>query len=593
MELSKPKPDQLSLRDIWRGLRTVYGYAAEQKKDFKPLIFATVTLAIVSAFQPYIWGLLVDSITHRLNNTEFFLSPVGALGVWFVIVVTINILDWFKGLRARKIEEIMRAMYRVKLHQHLMLLPISYHVHHKSGETQEKISRAANGMYEVLTQTILDNLPQVFTLVIMLGLVFSISVPIGIITLVGFTISTLLSFRNLRPMARYQKEMQLAFKEAFGKIADGVSNFRTIKDFNTEGYEYRKVLSEFVDKALPSWWRLHSKGRGNSFAQGVIASVTRLVAYSVALYYIFNGSMTLGQMVTLSGLINFGPITILINTRYRLQNALISVEDAEAILNTPTEVYLPANQAKMERLKGNVEFKDVSFSYDGGENIFERLSFNVKSGETIAFVGESGVGKSTLIDLILGHYFPSQGEICYDGIDNRRISLDTIRQNIGLVPQEVTLFNDTVFNNIRYGSFDASEEEVREAARKAHCVEFIDKFPLKWDQLVGERGMKLSVGQKQRIAIARAFLKDPSILVLDEPTSALDARSEKEIIKSVEKLLKGRTTFIVAHRLSTVRKADRILVFKNGKLVEDGNHDELLAKGKEYAKLYNLQSQAV
>ena len=203
------------------------------------------------------------------------------------------------------------------------------------------------------------------------------------------------------------------------------------------------------------------------------------------------------------------------------------------------------------------------------------------------------MGKSTLVDLLLAYYFPTEGSVVYDDVETTKIPLKTIRHSIGVVPQEITLFNDTVFNNLRYGSFNATQDEVMKAAKKAHCTEFIEKFSLKWDQLVGERGMKLSVGQKQRIAIARAFLKDPSILILDEPTSALDAKSEKIITKSVESLLKGRTTFIVAHRLSTIRKADRILVLKGGKLVEEGNHDDLVKKNGEYAKLYKLQNRAV
>ncbi len=583
----------LGFKEIIRGLRTVIKYASEQKEDFRPLIFISCALAILSAFIPYIWGLLVDSITSSITKSPFIVGPFVMLGIWFVVAVSINLLDLIKSLRARKIEETMRVSYRIKAHHHLMLLPISYHTHHKTGETQEKILRAANGMHDVLTQAILENIPSVFTLIIMTGLVFSINVTFGFITLAGFGTSVILSFRNLKPMALYQREMQKYFKEAYGKISDGVSNFRIIKDFNTEEHEYKKILSEFMDKALPSWFKFYKKGRGNSFAQGIIASITRLIVYSMAIYYILNGSMTLGQLVTLSGLITFGPLANLINSRYRLQNAIIAIEDAETIFATEPEKYFISNKSQPKSLSGKIEFKEVSFAYKDGESIFSNLSFKVNPGETVAFVGESGVGKSTLIDLLLGYYFPTEGSLLYDEVDSRSINLDTLRQNIGLVPQEISLFNDTILNNVKYGSFDATQEEVEEAAKKAHCLEFIENFPLKWQQLVGERGMKLSVGQKQRIAIARAFLKDPSILILDEPTSALDAKSEKVITKSIESLLKGRTTFIVAHRLSTVRRADRILVFKKGELIEDGSHSDLLDKNGEYAKLYKLQNENV
>jgi ABC-type multidrug transport system fused ATPase/permease subunit len=585
----------LGFKEILAGIKTVINYAEEQKKDFRVLIFITLALSILTAFVPYIWGIFVDSIgTYiKYSSVPIYRNPFLVLSFSFLITSIINILDWLKSLKARKVEETLRVTYRIKAHHHLLLLPVSFHVHNKAGEVQEKFSRAANSIYDVLTQTLLDNLPNVLTLVVSLVIVFSMKPIFGLISIVGFSISTVISFRNLKSMAIYQREMQISFKEAYGKMADNILNFRVVKDFTTENTEHEKIYRDFMHVAIPNWLKFFNKGRANSFIQSWVASITRLIVILLSLYYIFHGSMTIGRLIAINGLINFGAITTLINSRYRLQNSIISIEDAEEIFSTPTEVYDPEDAVKLERLSGLVEFNNLSFSYESGEPIVKNLTFKVEPGETIAFVGESGVGKSTLIDLLLGYYFPTQGNLIFDGVDTTRIPLRTIRGNIGVVPQEITLFNDTVFNNIRYGSPNATESEIITAATKAHCTDFIERFPLKWDQFVGERGMKLSVGQKQRIAIARAFLKDPSILILDEPTSALDANSEKIITKSIESLLKGRTTFIVAHRLSTVRKADRIMVFKEGKMVEQGSHDELVKKKGEYAKLYNLQNKAV
>jgi ABC-type multidrug transport system fused ATPase/permease subunit len=242
-------------------------------------------------------------------------------------------------------------------------------------------------------------------------------------------------------------------------------------------------------------------------------------------------------------------------------------------------------------LKGEFVFENVSFAYQKKQNkIMDGISFKVKPGEIVAFVGESGVGKTTIIDLISCYYFPQKGKILIDGHNIKNLDLKFLRSKIAVVPQEVVLFNDTIKKNITYGSFSASEKKIKEAAEKSYASEFIESFPKKYEQIVGERGIKLSVGQKQRVAIARAILRDPRILILDEPTSALDAKSEKFIQESLEKLMKGKTTFIIAHRLSTVRKADKILVIQNGKIAEQGKHKELInIPNGIYRQFYELQ----
>jgi ABC-type multidrug transport system fused ATPase/permease subunit len=267
------------------------------------------------------------------------------------------------------------------------------------------------------------------------------------------------------------------------------------------------------------------------------------------------------------------------------------LERAEKTLSLPKEIYSPENAVVLPAIKGEVEFKDVYFAYKKGKPVLEGVNFKVKVGEVIALVGESGMGKSTLVDLISAYYFPTKGKVLIDGHNSRNFDLKFLRSQIAVVPQEVVLFNDTIEANIKYGSFGASLSRIKEAAAKANALEFIEKFSKKWKQIVGERGIKLSVGQKQRVAIARAILRNPKILILDEPTSALDAKAERAIAESLEELMKGKTTFIIAHRLSTVRKANRIFVLKNGRIAEEGRHDELIKKPKGiYRELYRLQT---
>lgn len=302
--------------------------------------------------------------------------------------------------------------------------------------------------------------------------------------------------------------------------------------------------------------------------------------------------MTLGELLAFNAYaaMIFGPFVTITRQWQTIQNGIVNIQETEKILQTEPENYSP-DGSKAFALKGNIDFTDVSFGYEEGKPpVLQDISFSIKAGEVIALVGESGVGKSTLIDLVSGYNFASKGEVMIDGIPMQKIDLRSLRSQIAVVPQEVVLFNDTIKTNIKYGNFNTTDTEIETASRKAHALDFINKFSEKWEQVVGERGVKLSVGQKQRVAIARAILRNPKILILDEPTSALDAGSEKIITQSLEELMAGKTTFIIAHRLSTVRRADKILVFKDGKIIESGKHDELLEiPNGEYRRLYELQ----
>ncbi len=302
--------------------------------------------------------------------------------------------------------------------------------------------------------------------------------------------------------------------------------------------------------------------------------------------------MTVGDLIALNGyaMLFFGPFVALGHSWQTLQNGLTSAGLLQRIFNEKEELYHPAN-AKHEGIEfGAVRFDEVTFKYESDQApILAHLSFTAEPGQVVALVGESGVGKSSAISLISGYYFPSEGSVMVDGVDTREWDLLALRSKIAVVPQEVALFNDTIRANIRYGAFSATDAQVEEAAREAHIHDFIEKQAKGYDTLVGERGIKLSVGQKQRIAIARAILRNPEFLILDEPTSALDIETEQLITASLDRLMRGRTTFIVAHRLSTIRKADKILVIKDGAVAEEGTHAELASReGGIYRHLYDL-----
>lgn len=321
--------------------------------------------------------------------------------------------------------------------------------------------------------------------------------------------------------------------------------------------------------------------------------IVLMVQGSVLLFSIqlvLSGIITIGELIAFNGyaMMFLGPLVLMGQQWDVVQNGMVDVQHLrEKVYEPAAEVYEPVGAKQLHSLRGEVELRHVTFSYpDGRATALEDISFAVHPGETVALVGESGGGKSTLIALLLAQYFPQQGHVLIDGVESTKVNLHEFRSQIAIVPQEVALFNDSILTNVKYGSFGATQAEVEAAAKAAQAHEFISRLPDGYATKVGERGVKLSVGQKQRIAVARAILRNPRILILDEPTSALDSETEHALTGALETLMKGRTTFIIAHRLSTVRKANKIIVLKEKGIAEMGSHEDLLAKDGVYAQLY-------
>ena len=319
------------------------------------------------------------------------------------------------------------------------------------------------------------------------------------------------------------------------------------------------------------------------------------VGVSIILWYggnsVINGSITAGSLVAfLTYAVNISnPIKRLSRVIGNIQKALAAAQRVFDVLDLP-EVIKNAPDAKaLPKVKGDVRFNDVSFAYNENEEVLSHVSFEVKPGEMIAFVGPSGAGKSTVASLLPRFYDATNGSITIDGQDIRKVTLDSLREQVGIVPQETVLFNGSVYDNILYGRLDATREEVEAAAKAANAHDFIVQLPNGYETMLGDRGMNISGGQRQRISIARAILKNPQILILDEATSALDTESERVVQEALDRLMVGRTSFVIAHRLSTIKNADKIMVLEKGQLIEQGNHDELMAMDGLYAHLYKIQ----
>lgn len=561
------------------------------KKVLFVVAFFSLIVAASDAMIPFFAGRFFDGLISLAQGAGLFGAVLPPLLLWLVLKIFSDILSWridrSQGILGAEIE----SEYISDSFSRILEKPIEFHKKMKGGELSQKMHRA-NEFLDVLTSVFISFAPAFVSVVAAVALSFFIHSGVALIMVVSVAVY-LIFLRYFAPkLTPLQKKMIHDYNVAYGDSGDAVSNIKEVKQLATEPYESRKIFKRFVFGTARSWIAIHRLWAWLGFSQRILITATQLTIFAYSMVLISKGALTPGELVTLNAYaaMLFAPFVQLGMQWQRIHNGAVAIIDAEKILGSSAEIYVPKDAAILKIIRGDVVFDRVSFAYKDGREVLKDISFSVSAGEKVALVGESGMGKTTIIDLIMAFYFPKKGKVKIDGYNIRRLDLRAYRGFLGVVPQEVTLFNDTVFNNIRYGSFKKSEEAVKRAAGLAHAQEFIEAFPKKYKQVVGWRGIKLSMGQKQRIAIARAVLRDPKILILDEPTSALDAKSENFIQESLRGLMKGRTTFIIAHRLSTVREADKILVLDKGQIVEQGRHEDLIKiENGVYKKLYDLQ----
>ena len=577
----------------WAIIKKVWPYLLEYKKRVGLALGCLVLAKVASVGMPFVLKHIVDDLDGQLNdsNLEFMVVPLGLLLAYGFIRLSNVLLGEIRDTVFGRVTE--RAMRRIglKVFEHLHALDLAFHLDRRTGGLSRDIERGTSGISFLMRFMVFNIGPTFLELFLVMGILwqqysisFAIIVGISVVAYVWFS-KTTTDWRT-----KFIREANQADNHSSTRAIDSLINFETVKYFANEKHE-----ALLYDDALATWENAKRKNRLTLFllnsGQAVIISVSMTAMLTLAAYEVSEGRMTLGDFVLVNAFMMqiFMPLNFLGFVYREIKSSLANIERMFGLLEVDPQVKDSDYAEKLSVDKGKIEFKNVSFAYNPERPIIQDLSFTIQPGEKVALVGGSGAGKSTVGKLMFRFYDADNGEIKIDGQDVRTVSQESLRQAIGVVPQDTVLFNASLMENVRYGRPSASDEDVKEAIRHAHLDKLIERLPKGYDTEVGERGLKLSGGEKQRVAIARTILKNPSILLFDEATSSLDSESEAAILSAINEISVGKSSVVIAHRLSTIVDADRIIVLEAGRVVEQGSHDALLEQDGRYAQLWALQ----
>ena len=561
-------------------------YARPYSKSIAFAFICLVLTSVVSLVLPLIVRNMINAVVVLKNSTllnSLTRDLVLIILLQAVFAVTHNYIMGFVGHR-------VTTDFRIDLFSHIQSLSLRFFQGRRVGEILSRMSNDVSVIQSALVSIPVAVLRQSITLIGALAIICYLNWKLtGLILLLLPPLMMFARFFGKR-LRRLSERVQDKIAQAIIVLEEMASSIKIVKSYTREPHErdrFEKDIENAFDQEI-------AKLRVSAFFGPFILGLTFLVSALLIWYgghQVMQGATTPGELAAffLYALIMAGPIGTFVRIYTQMQEALGAIRRVYEILDTQPIVCSPENPVTLQSLEGRVRFDEVLFGYQEDTPVLREITFDAKPGETVALVGPSGAGKSTVIQLLLRFFDPQSGVIRLDGHDLRTLDLKTFLSQIALVPQETLLFGGTIRENILYGKLDASEEELIEAAKSAHAHEFIMETSAGYDTVVGEKGVKLSGGERQRIAIARALLKNSKILVLDEATSALDNQSEKLIQEALERLMVGRTTFIIAHRLSTVHNADKIIVLEKGRVIETGNHKELMENEKLYYHLYTMK----
>ncbi|MCR9017018.1 ABC transporter ATP-binding protein [Aquiflexum gelatinilyticum] len=581
MTKTKPKENRVTMAHVFK---TIIWPRKNQ-------LFLGLFLIIISRLS----GLILPGASKYLIDDVIPSNDLDMLK-WLVLIVvgaiTIQAVTSYALTQILSVEaQHLISQLRSKVQRHIIQLPIRFFDNTKTGELVSRIMTDVEGVRNLVGTGFAQMIGGVLTAAISLGLLIYISPLMTLYVLVPviiFGFISLKAFSKIRPIFRERGKINA---EVTGRLTETLGGIRVIKGFNAEAQEIRSFEAGVERLFL----NVKASLTATSFVTSAATFLLGLASagiMGIGGYMIMDGQMTFGDFLAFTLYLGFmiAPIVQMSNIGSQFTEAFAGLDRTEEIMNRPLESSGGQRIIAIPHIKGDIRFEDVSFAYDEGKEVLKRISFNAPAGSVTALVGTSGSGKTTIAGLAASFLNPESGLITVDGVDMQKITLESFRSQLGVVLQDDFLFEGTIKENILFPRPDATIEKLMQAVKAAHVHEFTDRFEDGLDTLIGERGVKLSGGQRQRIAIARAILADPRVLILDEATSNLDTESESLIQASLKELMHGRTTFVIAHRLSTIRQADQILVIEQGKIVERGQHEELIAKQGRYYQLYTYQA---
>lgn len=559
-------------------------------KPYLPRLIAAAICTVLAAagnlYVPWIIKDVIDSVLAEKNAEMLNIIAAGIIIIFFIRGVCFygqNYLMSYVGERV--IIDIRSAVY-----EKLQRLSVSFYDKNKTGTIMSYVTNDVSALQAAMVQNTIDMITEGSVLIGSITAMVYLDWKLTLFTFCTFPfVLWLMDFFGKR-IRKSGRRIQECTADITSILQETVSSARVIKSFVREDYEIKRFCNQNFAN-----FRANMK---NAQLMALLTPVIEFVAaigVTAIIWYgghgVINGDLTAGSLVAfLVYAVNISnPVKRLTRVVGSIQKALAAAQRVFDVLDMKEEIAEIPGAKALPQIEGSVEFKDVSFAYDKGEPVLKDVSFKAEPGEVIAIVGPSGAGKSTIANLLPRFYDTTSGSISIDGNNIAEVKVDSLREQVGIVPQETVLFNGSLYDNILYGRLEATREEVEAAAKAANAHNFIMEFPNGYETMLGDRGLNLSGGQRQRIAIARAILKNPRVLVLDEATSALDTESERIVQEALDRLMVGRTSFVIAHRLSTIKNADKILVLQRGRIVEVGTHDELMANNKLYSHLYNIQ----
>ena len=587
---------------VFSTIRNLWPYMwPENRPDLRTRVILALAALIVSkvatTFIPFIYKGIIDSLDGDAANSALVLGV--AMPVMLVVAYGVtNLIDngfqqlrdvWFASVGQNAVRQLANEAF-----VHMHKLSLRFHLGRRTGGLSRVSERGIKGIETIVRFTMLNIVPTMIEFVVTAVIfvtMFGISY-LGVLLLViwGYLVWTIKA-SNFRISIR--RDMNSSDTDANSKAVDSLLNYETVKYFTNEEMEARRydaAMQKYERSAVRIWTSLGAL----NFGQALIFYTGTIVILVMATYGVLNGTLTVGDFVLLNTFLIqiYRPLNQIGFVYRELRQGLTDIEEMFKLLDQEPEIADKSNAAALDISNPAIRFDNVTFHYDANRPILKGVSFEVPAGKTVAIVGPTGAGKSTISRLLYRFYDVTGGSITINGQDIRDVTQKSLRSVIGMVPQDTVLFNDTIGYNIEYGRPGASLDEVKDAARMAQVASFIENLPSGYDTQVGERGLKLSGGEKQRVAIARTILKAPSILILDEATSALDTKTERDIQQALDEVSRNRTTVVIAHRLSTVVNADEILVLRDGLVAERGNHFELLAQDGLYAQMWSRQREA-